>query len=107
MRFDGLRSPFIYPLYGLGELPQAFARLSAVYGGVYMLHQKDAKVVYDDSGVATAVEVRRRGGQPWPTEGVVSKALDVQWRDSHLGRWHTSGSCNPWLRGTEGPRCGR
>jgi Rab GDP dissociation inhibitor len=23
-------SPYIYPLYGLGDLPQAFARLSAV-----------------------------------------------------------------------------
>lgn len=27
------KSPFIYPMYGLGELPQAFARLSAVHGG--------------------------------------------------------------------------
>lgn len=31
------KSPYIYPLYGLGELPQAFARLSAIYGGTYML----------------------------------------------------------------------
>jgi len=30
-------SPYIYPLYGLGELPQAFARLSAIHGGTYML----------------------------------------------------------------------
>lgn len=35
-RFD-TGSPYIYPLYGLGELPQGFARLSAVYGGTYML----------------------------------------------------------------------
>lgn len=34
-RFD--KSPYIYPLYGLGELPQGFARLSAIYGGTYML----------------------------------------------------------------------
>src|SRR5262249_2523815 len=27
------KSPYIYPLYGLGELPQGFARLSAIYGG--------------------------------------------------------------------------
>lgn len=32
-------SPYLYPLYGLGELPQAFARLSAVYGGTYMLNK--------------------------------------------------------------------
>ena len=28
------KSPYLYPLYGLGELPQAFARLAAVYGGM-------------------------------------------------------------------------
>ena len=30
-------SPYVYPLYGSGELPQAFSRLCAVYGGTYML----------------------------------------------------------------------
>lgn len=25
MRFEGTSSPYIYPLYGLGELPQVFA----------------------------------------------------------------------------------
>jgi RAB protein geranylgeranyltransferase component A len=42
-RFQG-GSPYIYPLYGLGELPQGFARLSAVYGGTYMLNKPDCKV---------------------------------------------------------------
>lgn len=56
MRYDGLTSPYIYPLYGLGELPQAFARLSAVYGGTYMLARADAEVVFDDeSGRAVGV----------------------------------------------------
>ena len=31
------KSPYVYPLYGLGELPQAFARRSATYGGLFML----------------------------------------------------------------------
>lgn len=48
-RFQG-GSPFIYPLYGLGELPQAFARLSAVYGGTYMLAKPECKVEYDEQG---------------------------------------------------------
>lgn len=48
-------APFIYPLYGLGELPQAFARLSAVYGGTYMLDKDDAEVVFDENGRATGV----------------------------------------------------
>ncbi|GAB2225259.1 hypothetical protein Droror1_Dr00006050 [Drosera rotundifolia] len=48
-------SPYIYPMYGLGELPQAFARLSAVYGGTYMLNKPDCKVVFDDDGKAIGV----------------------------------------------------
>uniref|UniRef100_A0A452Z4R9 Guanosine nucleotide diphosphate dissociation inhibitor n=1 Tax=Aegilops tauschii subsp. strangulata TaxID=200361 RepID=A0A452Z4R9_AEGTS len=43
-RFQG-GSPYIYPLYGLGELPQGFARLSAVYGGTYMLSKPECKVL--------------------------------------------------------------
>mmetsp|Transcript_17633 Transcript_17633/g.49296 ORF Transcript_17633/g.49296 Transcript_17633/m.49296 type:complete len:443 (-) Transcript_17633:268-1596(-) len=56
LRFEGVQSPYIYPLYGLGELPQAFARLSAVYGGTYMLSKPDAQVVYDDTGAAVGVQ---------------------------------------------------
>lgn len=39
------KSPYIYPLYGLGELPQAFARLSAIYGGTYMLDKPVHEIV--------------------------------------------------------------
>ncbi|KAM5577057.1 guanosine nucleotide diphosphate dissociation inhibitor [Rosa sericea] len=53
-RFQG-GSPYIYPLYGLGELPQAFARLSAVYGGTYMLSKPECKVEFDESGKAFGV----------------------------------------------------
>ncbi|KAK4655644.1 Rab GDP dissociation inhibitor alpha [Podospora pseudocomata] len=41
------KSPYIYPLYGLGELPQGFARLSAIYGGTYMLNTNVDEVVYE------------------------------------------------------------
>merc|ERR1712000_656620 len=41
------KSPYIYPLYGLGELPQGFARLSAIYGGTYMLNTNIDEVIYD------------------------------------------------------------
>jgi len=37
------KSPYLYPLYGLGELPQGFARLSAIYGGTYMLDKQSMK----------------------------------------------------------------
>jgi Rab GDP dissociation inhibitor len=44
------KSPYIYPLYGLGELPQSFARLSAIYGGTYMLDKKIDEIVTDGDG---------------------------------------------------------
>lgn len=44
------KSPYIYPMYGLGELPQGFARLSAIYGGTYMLNTPIEKVLYNDEG---------------------------------------------------------
>jgi len=50
------KSPFIYPLYGLGELSQGFARLSAIYGGTYMLNAKVDEVVYEN-GVASGVKI--------------------------------------------------
>ncbi|KAJ3374971.1 Rab GDP dissociation inhibitor alpha [Allomyces arbusculus] len=49
------KSPYIYPLYGLGELPQAFARRSALFGGTYMLNKKIDQVTYDESGKVTGI----------------------------------------------------
>jgi Rab GDP dissociation inhibitor len=43
-------SPYVYPLYGLGDIPQAFARLCAVFGGTYMLNKKVDKIEFDDKG---------------------------------------------------------
>jgi Rab GDP dissociation inhibitor len=50
------KSPYIYPLYGLGELPQAFARLSAIYGGTYMLDRKFEGIEVDSSGKFVGVK---------------------------------------------------
>lgn len=50
------KSPYIYPLYGLGELPQAFARLSAIYGGTYMLNKPVDEIVYDEQGTVVGVK---------------------------------------------------
>lgn len=49
------KSPYIYPLYGLSELPQAFARLSAIYGGTYMLNQVVDEILFDENGVVYGV----------------------------------------------------
>jgi Rab GDP dissociation inhibitor len=49
-------SPYIYPLYGLAELPQAFARLSAIYGGTYMLNKPVEEIVYGPDGGVIGVK---------------------------------------------------
>ena len=54
-------SPFLYPLYGIGGLPEAFSRLCAIHGGTYMLNtpvdeitMADGKVTGIRSGENTA-----------------------------------------------------
>merc|ERR1719249_225843 len=56
------KSPYLYPLYGLGELPQGFARLSAIYGGTYMLDKPIDEIVMDGGkviGVKSGGEVAK------------------------------------------------
>ncbi|XP_024359967.1 guanosine nucleotide diphosphate dissociation inhibitor 1 [Physcomitrium patens] len=72
-RFQG-GSPYIYPLYGLGELPQGFARLSAVYGGTYMLAKPECKVEFDEMGQVMGVT----------SEGETAKAKKVVCDPSYL-----------------------
>jgi len=50
------KSPYIYPLYGLGELPQGFARLAAIYGGTYMLNKKIDEIQYNADGTFAGVK---------------------------------------------------
>jgi len=52
----GGNSPYIYPRYGLGELPQAFARLAAIYGGTYMLAKPIDEIIYGPDGKVTGVK---------------------------------------------------
>jgi Rab GDP dissociation inhibitor len=49
------KSPYLYPMYGLGELPQGFARLSAIYGGTYMLDKPIDEIVVDAAGKVVGV----------------------------------------------------
>ena len=60
------KSPYIYPLYGLGELPQGFARLSAIYGGTYMLNTNIDEVLYEGgkvSGIKATMKERGDEGE--------------------------------------------
>lgn len=56
------KSPYLYPLYGLGELPQGFARLSAIYGGTYMLNKPIEEIIVQNGkviGVKSEGEIAR------------------------------------------------
>ncbi|EEH20520.1 hypothetical protein PABG_02751 [Paracoccidioides brasiliensis Pb03] len=60
------KSPYIYPLFGLGELPQGFARLSAIYGGTYMLNTNVDEILYDGekvSGIKATMKDRSEPGE--------------------------------------------
>ncbi|KAM9859732.1 rab GDP dissociation inhibitor beta [Aulostomus maculatus] len=48
-------SPYLYPVYGLAELPQGFARLNAEYGGTFLLNKAVDEILLDN-GRVTAVK---------------------------------------------------
>ncbi|XP_008576150.1 PREDICTED: rab proteins geranylgeranyltransferase component A 1 [Galeopterus variegatus] len=49
-------TPFLFPLYGQGELPQCFCRMCAVFGGIYCLrHLVQCLVVDKESGKCKAI----------------------------------------------------
>ena len=58
------KSPYIHPLYGLGELPQGFARLSAIYGGTYMLNTNIDEITYDGSKAVGITATMKNGQEP-------------------------------------------
>ena len=53
-------TPFLFTLYGTGELPQAFCRLCAVFGGTYCLKKKcESLVIADNKCKAVVIDGRR------------------------------------------------
>lgn len=41
-------SPFIYPVYGLGGIPEGFSRMCAIHGGTFMLNTDIEEIMYDE-----------------------------------------------------------
>jgi Rab GDP dissociation inhibitor len=48
-------TPFIYPIYGLGGIPEGFSRKAAVGGGTFMLNQDITKIEMGPDGKVAAV----------------------------------------------------
>ncbi|CAM9404012.1 unnamed protein product [Laminaria digitata] len=55
------KSPYIYPMYGLGGLPEGFSRLCAIHGGTFMLQCPVEEVLFDDQGVAWGIKATMDG----------------------------------------------
>lgn len=49
------KSPYLYPVYGLGGLPEGFSRLCAINGGTFMLNRDVDEIMYDEAGNAVGV----------------------------------------------------
>lgn len=71
------KSPYIYPLYGLGELPQGFARLSAIYGGTYMLNTEVDEFLYDGSKVVGIKATMKEKDEAGPGMKFETKAKKI------------------------------
>jgi len=64
---------FLYPVYGLSELPQSFCRVSAVYGGTYVLKSSLQNLVVEKTaeGETTCTGVQCNLGQKINVQRVI------------------------------------
>ena len=49
------KSPFLYPVYGLGGLPEGFSRLCAIHGGTFILNKSVEEVLFNEDGTVAGV----------------------------------------------------
>lgn len=50
-------SPFLYPIYGVGGLPESFSRLCAIHGGTFMLNTNCDEILFGDDGKVTGIKM--------------------------------------------------
>ncbi|XP_055372850.1 rab proteins geranylgeranyltransferase component A [Condylostylus longicornis] len=49
-------TPFLFPMYGCGEIPQCFCRLCAVFGGIYCLKKQIDKIKIEEKYADEKIE---------------------------------------------------
>lgn len=49
-------TPFLFPMYGCGEIPQCFCRLCAVFGGVYCLKRPCSDLRFNELGQFESIQ---------------------------------------------------
>jgi Rab GDP dissociation inhibitor len=47
--------PFLYPIYGLGGIPEGFSRFCAIHGGTYMLNKPIDEILFNSDGKVEGV----------------------------------------------------
>ncbi|XP_068437282.1 rab proteins geranylgeranyltransferase component A 1 [Clinocottus analis] len=54
-------TPFLFPVYGLGEIPQCFCRMCAVFGGIYCLRHSVSCLLVDKKSNRCKAVIDSRG----------------------------------------------
>ncbi|KAK5858092.1 hypothetical protein PBY51_002261 [Eleginops maclovinus] len=54
-------TPFLFPVYGLGEIPQCFCRMCAVFGGIYCLRHSVSCLLLDTHSNRCKAVIDSRG----------------------------------------------
>ncbi|XP_056303819.1 rab GDP dissociation inhibitor beta [Danio aesculapii] len=75
-------SPYLYPLFGLGELPQGFVRLSAVYGNSFLLNRRVEEVVLEGGRVSAV----RSEGEVFRCKQLIAEPSYLPERVKKVGR---------------------
>ena len=57
-------SPFLYPVYGIGGLPESFSRLCAIHGGTYMLNTPVEEICFEDGKVTGIISNGEKATAP-------------------------------------------
>ncbi|KAL9267755.1 Rab escort protein 1-like protein [Drosera capensis] len=93
-RFPNASGAMLYPMYGLGELPQAFCRRAAVKGCLYVLRMPVVAVLVD-KGNARRVGIRLASGQDLFSQQIVSDTVFSVPRPSDLSLSDTPADQGP------------
>jgi Rab GDP dissociation inhibitor len=72
--------PFLYPVYGLGGIPEGFTRFCAIHGGTYMLNQDVDEIVIEGGKVVGV----RSGDQVARAPLVVCDPSYIQKQEGHV-----------------------
>lgn len=79
-------TPFLFPMYGCGEIPQCFCRLCAVFGGVYCLSKpiESVKIVHEEKVEIQCGEQKLSAKKL--VHGLASNVLESEMSHEYLSR---------------------